>query len=251
MPISLLFLSLTENHITSLPHLFRLVHLQELNLSGNKLSVLPNDLHKLYRLRSLNISHNLLISLCILPRSVAPIVIEEDDSEKNPNDWKIQIDPVLKTAFYFHKKTKKITRIMPTCLMPKKMEVPPLPLDKLNNGVLNAPEVESDQQRPDSAFQAHEDLPDWEKYPGGWEINVLHGACIEFTHRPSKTHYTEYVLDKILNKFVLKPFILLCRLPPELDRFASFEDLQFLNLSGNQLYNLPDSIVRSYTIYPM
>lgn len=237
LPVSLEILNASRNRLTQVPNLHALTKLLDLDLSHNHFQVPPSGLMYLTKLKHLTLSGNRLVTLA-LPLKFVQVHDAESSGDQqilaaarrdidNDNDelldpeqakkrWRVQVDPETQDTVYFHVATKTVTRIKPKCFQ---IYIPKLLLNSGNgSGDLNAAPTKTSDSRLASSF------------PGGWEIKVDESTSTDVA----------FVNHLDPGASVVN------RVPPELDRLGDLSFLQTLCVSGNQLLDLPPSIVRSW-----
>lgn len=235
LPDSLEVLVASRNRLTQLTNLHELTKLLELDLSHNHFQVLPSGMMFLSKLKKLSLNGNRLVMLALPPKVVQDTETKkkdlgplsqsfEDDSELLMNSeeakkqWRVEMDPQTQENIYFHLKTKQVTRTKPKCFQ---VHIPKLQLNSGDGG-----------KSQSSQNQAGQKAAALTEFPGGWEIRLGEGTStqVTFVNHVSSESFTN--------------------IPPELDRLGDLSYLQTLSISGNQLLELPPSIVRENVKQP-
>lgn len=230
LPSSLEVLIASRNRLAQLTNLHELTKLLQLDLSHNHFQVLPNGMMFLSKLKKLSLKGNRLVTLALPPKFVQDAEMKkggEDqafglnqsfegeaellmDPEEAKKLWRVETDPQTQESVYFHLTTRQVTRAKPKCFQ---VHIPRLQLNK------NSTSQHSLQHVNQKAVIT--------EFPGGWEIRLGEGTSTQVTF---VNHVTSESFTSI---------------PPELDRLGDLSYLQTLNISGNQLLELPPSIVRT------
>lgn len=221
LPPSLRVVVLSRNRLHQFGNIHELTRVEELDLSYNHFQVLPCGLVHLMRLKKLVVSGNRLVTLALLPKRVqADKSVDQDDPESESGDgeadsdaarakWRVEVDPATGETVYFHLQSHRVTRNKPKCFQ---IVIPPLALGQHGNNY--------GPQRPTVANQT-------KLYPDGWEIVISDATATQPT---------------FVNHLTAETFV---DIPPALDKLGDVTHLRSLVLSGNQLYDLPPSIVSS------
>ncbi|OQR86273.1 hypothetical protein ACHHYP_10798 [Achlya hypogyna] len=207
LPPSLVHMSVARNRLVALPAVHRLTRLVTLDLSHNLLTQLPNALQELTLLRSLACAKNHLLSMALLPAPAHPrrrsVRFDETSHDASaPHEWSVSDDPETKASVYFNNKSKQVTRQRPAVLGPDPTTIPLLRLHP---------------PRPEATTS---------EFSGGWEI--VPGARTNY-----KNHLTGALHTSV---------------PPELDRYDRLVHMKKLNLSGNAIDELPASVGRMHSL---
>ncbi|GLD92658.1 hypothetical protein PINS_up001237 [Pythium insidiosum] len=257
LPRSLERLVLSRNRLRSVPQMHTLSRLTALELTHNLLQVLPPGVDCLVQLRSMDVSSNQLVTLALLPRVMTPpattakderaledsATLSPEQREREQKKWRVELDPDTDERIYFHTETKEVTRVRPACFRPP---VPTLPIGR-------------------RATHHQLKLQSNAMYPDGWDI-TLAGRSLVVAPSAAQVTTTATTVDTSLEKetasassaeslqsmelrFVHHPTARsLESLPPELDRWDQLKYLNTLRLAGNQLLDLPPSLVRSLDV---
>jgi hypothetical protein len=257
LPATLQRLVVGRNRLVTVPHLHSLIHLVELDLSHNHLELLPPGMPFLSKLIKLTVSSNRLVSLALLPRFLIPektMTKRLDDGEDDGSDttsdgdddaaawtreridleqkkWRIETDPLTGDTVYFHVQRKRVSRVKPKCF---RVHVPLLAIGKTG------------QKKTHAQWIA--------VFPDGWEVTVG-GVCINKHGRETGTEsrpvtggeeeHASSSLQSLKLSFTHhvthETFV---SLPLALDKWGELHRLQSLHVGGNQLVELPSSIVR-------
>ncbi|KAF0701216.1 Aste57867_8290 [Aphanomyces stellatus] len=222
LPTTLTSLSVARNRLAELPYIYRLTSLTNVDVSHNQLTVLPNAMYELKFLRTFNAARNKLLSAGLLPLPSfksrhAAKAVHDDDLLDAPGhrakDWSERLDPLTNMPVYFNNVTKAITRVRPAVLgqaKPTHQAVVILPKLQLPNAT----------HEPDAkAIEPHATKE-------GWEITM--GLPTRYTN-----HATSECFDFV---------------PKELDRYDAFAHMHRLNLSSNEIQELPASIGEMYQL---
>lgn len=249
LPPSLHVLNASRNRLTHVPNLHTLTKLTELELSHNHFQVPPHGLMFATKLRTLRLVGNRLVTLALPPKLVEDAVDDRDehgdaakrakqqrdddaqvaaalaglgtdghalDPEVAKTHWRVQVDPETHASVYYHIATKTVTRAKPACFQ---VQIPKL---QLTRGASASTAVAAAHVQRGAALNAS-------SYPGGWEIQVADGTSTDVAF----VNHSASPIETFVNS-----------IPPELDRLGDLTYLQTLAISGNQLLDLPPSIVR-------
>jgi Leucine-rich repeat (LRR) protein len=225
LPGTLELVDASRNRLYEIHHLHALTRLVSLDLSYNHFQLLPCGLVALHRLQTLTLAGNRLVTLATRPQLIRRRASEDSGIIANPQDdedttelteeekeaarkqWRVEEDPGTHSAVYYHLPSKRVTRTKPQCFQ---VRIPKL-------------------QLPGNQVQAPKDTRALlERYPDGWEI-ILPSASDTSTALKFVNHCTGENLST---------------LPPALDRWDGVDHLHSLVLSGNELLDLPPSMVR-------
>ncbi|GMF39759.1 unnamed protein product [Phytophthora fragariaefolia] len=230
LPTTLETLDASRNRLHEIQNLHALTRLITLDLSYNHFQLLPCGMVALNKLQTLVLSGNRLMTLAMRPPFLRTRRIDGDDDDgiANPQDedkndidseateeekeaarkqWRVEEDPITHDTVYYHLQSKRVTRTKPECF---RVRIPKLHLP--GNQV-------QPQKQDNRAFL--------ERYPDGWEI-ILPSASDNSTALQFVNHCTGDIFYTI---------------PPALDRWDGVDHLHLLNLSGNELLDLPSSFV--------
>lgn len=236
LPKTIEVFNVSRNRLQRVPNLHALTRLVEMDLSYNLLQLLPNGIMALTKLKSLKLAGNRLVTLATLPRMACSTldIIEAasafdsgadgnptgtvgdgdgGDPEQEKKQWRVEVDPETNNSVYFHIPTRQVTRVKPKCF---RIMIPTLRLPN-NPKHLGATPDPMDKERVAQLLK---------RFPEGWEI-ILGDATstqIQYLNHCTGETFTE--------------------LSPELDRLGDLTYLHTLDVSGNQLQELPPSIVR-------
>lgn len=243
LPSSLEVLRASRNRLAHVSNLHELAQLRELDLSHNHFQVPPNGLQCLTKLTFLTLSGNRLVTLALplkliqgtstvdrtarsVERQPSAVGADENellDPEQAKKRWRVQVDPETQDTVYFHVATKTATRIKPTCFQ---IRIPKLQLTSVGSTARLGTHHTLTKGR---AAKASDAAALETSFPGGWEIRVSEGAStdVAFVNHLDADASTVNTI------------------PPALDRLGDLTNLHTLCVSGNQLLDLPPSIVRS------
>lgn len=222
LPPSLRVVALSRNRLHQFGNIHELTRVEELDLSYNHFQVIPCGLTHLMRLKKLVVSGNRLVTLALLPKHVqTDESTEQNDREVEDGDtetdsdaarakWRVEVDPATGETVYFHLQSHRVTRNKPKCFQ---IVIPPLALGQHSNNHV--------PQRLTASKVS-------KIYPDGWEIVISDATA---TQPSFANHLTTEMFTEI---------------PPALDKLGDLTHLRSLVLSGNQLYDLPPSIVSSF-----
>lgn len=239
LPTSLEVLVGSRNRLTQIVNLHELTRLVELDLSHNHLQVLPHGMMFLSKLKKLSLNGNRLVTLAMPPkqfvqdshhaqttdgRSASAAFPQDDDPlldiEEAKKQWRVEVDPQTHDPVYFHLATKQITRTKPKCFQ--------IHIPKLALAGFSAQNHETTQQHQQPRVN-EKDVR--KQHSDGWEIQVSEGNA-------TNVQFVNHLTTEIFTSSI----------PPELDTLGDLRSLEFLSISGNQLLDLPPSIVRDYLV---
>lgn len=218
LPPNLRTLSAKYNHIESLPQLHMAVNLTELNLSENKLRLVPFAFCHLVQLKQIKMAKNKLCTGAILPRPMEP---KKQPGTSHGEHWIEQFDEDRQVSVYFNTVTRELSRIQPpgysnstrsssiiiqgnaNAMMENSSTgvldidtqdtsniVPRLNFNQLSSTTSKAKPPTS---APPGAKEEKQEDPDvdldWQKYPGGWEV-LVNPPVITFYNHQRKTSTT-------------------------------------------------------------
>jgi Leucine-rich repeat (LRR) protein len=236
LPKSVEVLNVSRNRLQRVPNLQELTRLVEMDLSFNLLQLLPNGLMALAKLKVLSLAGNRLVTLATLPRMTCSAeggssfgrgddrnqgdtIGDGDgtDQEQEKKQWRVEEDPETKDTIYFHLATKQVTRVKPACF---RVTIPALRL----------PTNPADTRTIPSPMHKESAAEILKRFPEGWEI-ILGDAT------STQIQYQNHCTGESFTA-----------LPPALDRLGDLTYLHSLDVSGNQLQELPPSIVRAHVL---
>jgi Leucine-rich repeat (LRR) protein len=232
LPLTLNYMSLSRNRLHAIPNLFELIHLTDLDLSHNLFKVLPPAMFLLQKLKRLNLSGNKLISLAVFRKDRTREIAERkqaEQKEQNPREefkkWRVEVDPGTGESIYFHLEKKEVSRSKPKCFLEvEALEQAFEPQDihpdvpRLQLGAIDGKSINKAASAPK--------IQDESLYSDGWEIIEKPHPMRYIDHNSNQTYFS---------------------IPPALDRLGALDHIEYLFMSGNELEELPPSIV-SYTL---
>ncbi|RHY33803.1 hypothetical protein DYB32_001402 [Aphanomyces invadans] len=243
LPSTLTCLSVARNRLNEVSYMYRLSALTYVDLSHNQLVTLPNAMYELKYLRTFACARNALITAALLPlpsfksrRAKANSMDDDNDDDGDGDkpgmraqDWVQQVDPATKQPIYYNNITRAVTRIRPAALGPTPSTTACVPKLVLPNSA-NSPDCSAPQAKQPTHTAKH--------FPGGWEVKK--DVPTQFLN-----HTNGEIYDWCASNHCVKTNVVTVqhRVPKELDRYEGFVHMEHLNLSSNEIQELPSSMV--------